>query len=223
MSVRYVKGALAKAGLGAEVVSRGEYKSAGEQLVRESMSDQQREQLEAIHDVFYAKVLLALGQGRKLDRAQAQAAIDGAPYRAKDAAAAGLVDGAAYEDDIPAKSLAELAGEPKRIDLVASEASIDEKLASDPDLKDAKLAQVRDQLRRLLSQAPRAPLVPWKRYLARMRAPRIRPLRQRPVIGVIAVHGPIASEGPMNFGNATDERVIAQIRAWPGSTTASKA
>src|SRR5207302_877563 len=67
-SVRYVKGALAKAGLEPQVLARGTYKSAGEQLVRESMSDAQREQLEAIHDVFYAQLLLAIGEGRKKGR-----------------------------------------------------------------------------------------------------------------------------------------------------------
>jgi protease-4 len=205
-----VKGALEKAGLDAEVVARGEYKSAGEQLVRDKMSEQQREQLESIHDVLYAQVLLALGEGRKLDRARAQAAIDGAPYRAKEAVDAGLVDGAAYEDELAAH-LAALAGFPKAAPAIDTQ-SIDERLASDPSLNDAKLLQVRDQLRRLLHQAPRATVVPYKRYLARMRAVKMPALRRRPVIGVIPVHGPIASEGPFDFGSATDEKLISQIR-----------
>src|SRR5262245_1090418 len=102
-SVRYVKGALAKAGLVPQIVARGEYKSAGEQLVRENMSEAQREQLEAIHEVFYAQLLLAIGEGRKVDRDRAKAIIDGAPYRAERAVEVGLVDGAAYEDEIPEK------------------------------------------------------------------------------------------------------------------------
>jgi protease IV len=102
-SVRYVKGALAKAGLVPQVVARGEYKSAGEQLVRDSMSDAQREQLEAIQEVFYAQLLLAIGEGRKVNRETARAIVDGAPYRAEKAIEVGLVDGTAYEDELPGK------------------------------------------------------------------------------------------------------------------------
>jgi protease IV len=102
-SVRYVKGALAKAGLVPQIVARGEYKSAGEQLVRESMSDAQREQLEAIYEVFYAELLLAIGEGRKVNRDRAKELVDDAPYRAERAIEVGLVDGTAYEDEIALK------------------------------------------------------------------------------------------------------------------------
>lgn len=102
-SVRYVAATLSKAGLVPQVLARGEYKSAGEQLVRESMSDAQREQLDAIQDVFYAQLLLAIGEGRKIDREAARAIVDGAPYRADKAIEVGLVDGAAYEDELPGK------------------------------------------------------------------------------------------------------------------------
>ncbi len=102
-SVRYVKGALEKAGLVPQIVARGEYKSAGEQLVRDTMSDAQREQLEAIQEVFYAQLLLAIGEGRKVDREAACAIVDGAPYRAEKAIEVGLVDGTAYEDELPGK------------------------------------------------------------------------------------------------------------------------
>ncbi len=109
-SVRYIKGALAKAGLVPQIVARGEYKSAGEQLVRDTMSDAQREQLEAIQEVFYAQLLLAIGEGRKVDREAARAIVDGAPYRAERAIEVGLVDGAAYEDELPAKIAGEGGG-----------------------------------------------------------------------------------------------------------------
>ena len=102
-SVRYVKDALTKAGLVPQIVARGEYKSAGEQLVRDSMSDAQREQLEAIQEVFYAQLLLGIGEGRKVDRDKARSIVDGAPYRAETAIEVGLVDGVAYEDELPTK------------------------------------------------------------------------------------------------------------------------
>ena len=45
-----------------------------------------------------------------------------------------------------------------------------------------------------------------------MRAPRFRPLRRPPAIGVVRVHGPIASQSPLLQAGATDERVIAAVR-----------
>ena len=167
-SVRYVKGALAKAGLVPEILARGDYKSAGEQLVRESMSERQREQLDAIYDVFYAELLRAIGEGRGVDRERAVAIVDGAPYRAEAALAAGLVDGTAYEDEIPAL---------------------------------------------LGASGARAKILDAKSYLRLLHATRFAPILPDPVIGVIPVHGAISVEGPMPFGAATDEKLIAAIRS----------
>ena len=101
-ATRYVKGAVAKAGLEPEVFARGTYKSAGEQLVRDSMSEPQKEQLGALLDVFYKHVIAALAHGRGLTEDAARAIVDGAPYRAEEAVRAGIADGTAYEDEIPA-------------------------------------------------------------------------------------------------------------------------
>ena len=51
---RYLKNALDKAGIVPEVYACGEYKSAGETLVRDSMSDAQREQVGLLLDRFDA-------------------------------------------------------------------------------------------------------------------------------------------------------------------------
>ncbi len=100
MSVAYVKRALDRAGVEPEVYAKGKFKSAGEQLVRESMGEAQKEQLDAILDAFYGELVAGIAKGRKLEPAQVRALIDGAPYRAEEAVAAGLVDGAAYEDEV---------------------------------------------------------------------------------------------------------------------------
>lgn len=167
-SVRYVRRALDRAGIEPEVFARGRFKSAGEQLVRESMSDAQREQLGALLDVFYAAFVEAVAKGRKLDPERVKAIVDGAPYLAGDAVAAGLVDGAAYEDEIPG----------------------------------------------LLAKGDARPaIVEASRYLRAMRATELRPLRARPALGVIRVHGPIASQSQVVQAGATDERIIAAVRA----------
>ncbi len=100
-SVRYVKGAMAKLGVVPDVLARGEFKSAGEQLVRDDMSPTQRAQLDAIFDVLYEELLSAIASGRGLTKDQAKEIVDGGPYRAEAAKAKGLVDGAAYEDMVP--------------------------------------------------------------------------------------------------------------------------
>ncbi|HWL84753.1 MAG TPA: signal peptide peptidase SppA [Polyangiaceae bacterium] len=100
VNARYLRGALDKAGLTPEVFARGTYKSAGETFVRDSMSEAQREQVEAILATFYDELVDAVAEGRHLDLAAARACIDAAPYLAADAVTAGLVDGVVYEDEV---------------------------------------------------------------------------------------------------------------------------
>lgn len=100
--VRFLRGALDKAHVVPEVYARGRYKSAGEQLVRSGMSEPAREQLTAILDQRYAGLLGAIAEGRRVDVDKARALVDGAPYLPEDAIAAGLVDGAAYDDEVEA-------------------------------------------------------------------------------------------------------------------------
>jgi protease-4 len=167
MAVRYGRRALERAGVEPEVFARGRFKSAGEQLVRETMSEAQREQLGAVLDAFYSAVVTAVAKGRRMEVERVRSLIDGAPYLASEAVEAGLVDGVAYEDELP----------------------------------------------RLLGSA-NAPVrfVEAGRYAARMRAPRFRPVRRAPAIGVIRVHGAIASQSTLVQAAATDERVIAAVR-----------
>ena len=167
MSVSYVKRALEQVGVEPEVYARGKYKSAGEQLVRDSMSGAQREQLDAVLDAFYREVVAAVAKGRKLEPDRVRELMDGAPYRAEDAVALGLVDGTAYEDEIPA--------------LIAKSGT-----------------------------PPRG--VEAARYLAAIRATHFCPVRARPCIGVVTVHGAIVSESTFGQTAATGERVIAAVR-----------
>jgi protease-4 len=99
---RYVKSALDKAGVVPEVYACGEYKSAGESLVRDSMSDAQREQLGKILDRFDGALLDAIAEGRSVSRERARAIVDGGPYFGEAAIAIGLADAVAYDDEIPA-------------------------------------------------------------------------------------------------------------------------
>jgi protease-4 len=96
----YLRDLLARFDVRPEVVRIGTHKSAGEMFTRERMSDEQREQLEAIvSDGFEALTLgIAAGRGRSAD--QVREWIDRGRYTAEDARAAGLVDGTAYRDEL---------------------------------------------------------------------------------------------------------------------------
>lgn len=100
-SSRYLKRALDKAGVEPEVYACGDYKAAGETLVRDTMSEAQREQLERMLGSFHDVLVEALAEGRGLGREKAIATIDAAPYTGDAAIAAGLVDAIAYEDEVP--------------------------------------------------------------------------------------------------------------------------
>ena len=97
---RYVRRALERLGVEPEVFAKGMYKSAGESLVRDTMSDAQREQLGALLETFHDALVSALAQGRQVTREVAARWIDEAPHSAAAAVELGLVDAVAYEDDL---------------------------------------------------------------------------------------------------------------------------
>jgi protease-4 len=106
-STRYLRGALDRAGIVPDVHAQGRFKTAGEQLERSSMSDAQREQLDAVLDRVHAEVIGAISSGRRVDESRARALVDGAPYTGLEAVEAGMADGVAYEDEVPTRLSAE--------------------------------------------------------------------------------------------------------------------
>jgi protease-4 len=101
VTARYLRRALDKAGLVPEVYARGVYKSAGDQLLREGMSEKEREQQDAILDHLYESLVAKIAEGRRVSVERARAIIDGAPYLHNEAIEQGLIDGAAYQDEVP--------------------------------------------------------------------------------------------------------------------------
>ena len=100
--IQFLKDALAKVGLAAEVEAVSPYKSAGEQFVRSDISPENRQQLERLLDGRFAEVVRAIGAARGLDDDAVRAAIDAAPLSAPAARERGLVDGLCYEDELAA-------------------------------------------------------------------------------------------------------------------------
>jgi protease IV len=99
--VNFLRDALTRVGLEAEVVAVSPYKSAGEPFVRNDFSEESREQAERLLDRRYEELVGAIAEGRKLTPEEARARVDLAPYGTPEALAQGLLDGACYEDELP--------------------------------------------------------------------------------------------------------------------------
>ena len=98
---RYLRRVLDRIGIVPEIFARGEFKTAGETLERDSMSPEQRQQLDAVLDTLHDELVTALSEGRGASREKAQAWLDMGALRSKDAAFEGLIDAVAYDDEIP--------------------------------------------------------------------------------------------------------------------------
>lgn len=98
--VTFFKSLLDKAGVEANFKGMGEYKTAAETFTRDSMSEKNREMLEALYDDLNEKFLDYIAQGRGLSPEEAKRVIDNGPYTSKEALDESLVDGILYEEEI---------------------------------------------------------------------------------------------------------------------------
>ncbi len=101
--VQFLKDALAKVGLAAEVEAVSPYKAAGETFVRSDISPENRAQLDRLLDLRFAEIVRAISVARGIDAPAAHAAIDAAPLSGALAIERGLVDGLCYEDELAAR------------------------------------------------------------------------------------------------------------------------
>ena len=99
----YVKPFLDRVGVEVEPFARKEYKTAAERLTRDSMSEPQREQLQALIDGHTAALLEALSQRIGTTPDETRTLFETGVFRGRDAIDARLVDALAYEDELPDK------------------------------------------------------------------------------------------------------------------------
>jgi protease-4 len=102
-SVTYFKGLLDAAGLAVEVHRRAEYKTAAEPATRDSMSDAQREQTEALLATYDRALREALAARPGVGPSGVDALFDEALIAADRAARDGILDGVCYEDELKAR------------------------------------------------------------------------------------------------------------------------
>jgi len=99
----FVRDLLERLDVKPEVVHVGRYKSAGEFLTRDSMSEEQRQQLEAWQADVFDELVEKVAQGRGLSSEAVQEAVDTGPFSGAHAVAAGLIDGLLYADQLEAE------------------------------------------------------------------------------------------------------------------------
>lgn len=98
----FLRGVLERFSVEPLVIQAGRYKSAGEILERESMSDASREALDAVAEDLYGALVAALARRAGSPEA-AMRWVDGGPYLGSEAHAAGIVDALLYPDEVSAR------------------------------------------------------------------------------------------------------------------------
>ena len=107
----FLRNALEKAGLQAQFVARGEYKSAANLFTQDGYTDAHREADTALLDSLHTQVWDAVAQSRHLETGAVDALADRAPLLRDDALSGGLVDRIGFRDEAYAR-IAELVGAP---------------------------------------------------------------------------------------------------------------
>jgi protease-4 len=108
-SALFLRGALDKAGVEAQFVARGEYKSAANLFTQDSYTDAHREADTRLVDSLHGQVWQAVAESRHLDPGAVDALADRAPLLRDDGVTGGLVDRIGFRDEAYAR-IAELVG-----------------------------------------------------------------------------------------------------------------
>jgi len=184
----FLRDALDKAGVQAQFIARGEYKSAANMFTQDAYTDAHREADSRLIESLHAQVLAAVAESRHIDPAEVDALADQAPLL-RDAAVEGrLVDRIGFRDEAYGR-IGELVGAPPE--------------SGDADGPDAPP-------RLYLSRYPRANVsVP---------APPIPGRKTKPTIAVVTLAGPIVSGrggrqlSPLGTSSAGGDTIAAALR-----------
>jgi protease-4 len=107
----FLRDALAKAGVQAQFIARGDYKSAANMFTQENYTDAHREADGRLIESLHEQVLAAVAASRHIEAADIDALADKAPLLREDAVTGRLVDRIGFRDEAYAR-IAELVGAP---------------------------------------------------------------------------------------------------------------
>jgi protease IV len=99
-NVMFFRGTLDKLGVYPEIYQIGKYKSIGDMFTRKEMSEAHREFINSLLDDLFNRYVEAIAKARGKTPEEVRAIIDNAPYSAMKAKEAGLIDSAAYRDEL---------------------------------------------------------------------------------------------------------------------------
>ena len=99
----FLRDALDKAGIEAQFVARGEYKSAANLFTEDGFTDAHREAVTRMLESLQEQVWQAIAESRKIDPAALDGLADRAPLLRDDAVASGLVDRIGFRDEAYAR------------------------------------------------------------------------------------------------------------------------
>jgi protease-4 len=105
----FLRDALDKAGIEAQIVARGEYKSAANVFTEHGFTDAHREAVTRMLESLQEQVWQGVARSRGVDAAVLDALADRAPLLRDDAVASGLIDRIGFRDQAYSR-IAELVG-----------------------------------------------------------------------------------------------------------------
>lgn len=104
---RFLRDALAKAGVEYQLGQRHEYKTAANTFTQNHMTDAHRESTGRIAESVTEQIVAGIAEGRGLDPKRVRELIDQGPFIGSEAVEAGLVDELKYRDEVYAETVDE--------------------------------------------------------------------------------------------------------------------
>ncbi len=209
-SALFLRDALAKVGVEAQFIARGEYKSAANVFTEDRYTDAHRQADTRLVESLHAQVWEALSSSRGIEAAALDALADKAPLLRDDAVAAGLVDRVGFRDEAYAR-IAQLSG--AVADSHQSAADADGAITdadgaiteADGAIADADGADAPPRLFLARYARAKGPSVP------------LPGLKRRPTIAVVTLAGPIVSGrgrqmSPLGSPSAGGDTIAAALR-----------
>lgn len=190
----FLRDALDKAGIEAQFIARGEYKSAANRFTQNSYTEAHREADTRLIESLHAQVIEGVAGSRHLDPDEADTLADRAPLLRDDAVTSRLVDRIGFRDEAYAR-IAELVGAP----------------GISPETRDADSEDA----------PPRLYLWRYARATAPRSGPSMPPIpgrKPKPAIAVITLDGPIVSGRggppllPLGNSSAGGDTIAAALR-----------
>ena len=194
-SALFLRDALDKAGIEAQFIARGEYKSAANLFTQDRYTDAHREADSRLLDSLHGQVWKAVAESRHIDPAAVDELANKAPLLRDDAVTGRLVDRIGFRDEAYAR-ISELVGAPG---ISPETGDADSHPDAPPRLYLSRYAKVAAN-----KPGPQMPSIPGR--------------KSKPTVAVVTLHGPIVSGrgGPQGlpFGNSSagGDTIAASLR-----------